>query len=481
MTEVLSRPSAAPEPSRSADSLVRDLTPTRALGDKTGRAPVLTKRTAVANAHSASVWLPLRFVVAGIAALLAGLVWLALRPIILAGYHYSPEVVAVTHLLVLGWIGTVIMGAMYQLVPIALETKLHNERLARWHFLLHVVGFIGMVAMFSVWNLKQVGHFGSTVALGAGLFVYNLARTLACIPCWNVVAAGIAASVGWFSLTILAGLYLASLKCWPQISFFQPIAAMHAHAHLGVLGFFVMMIVAVSYKLVPMFALGEVQNARRATWSLALLNTGVAGVFVTILIGSAWKTAAALVVLGGLALYGWEMAAILRARKRRHLDWGLKYFLTAIALLVPVSGLGLVLAWPGLPATALTVQLETVYGFLALMGVVGLAIVGMLYRIVPFLVWFATYSAAIGRSKVPSLADLYSPTLQGIGFWLYLAGLAATSVAAALGREVGVLIGCGVLLASVLVFVVNMANVLKHLVRPRLEPLILTPAVQGNA
>ena len=39
------------------------------------------------------------------------------------------------------------------------------------------------------------------------------------------------------------------------------------------------------------------------------------------------------VAVSGLAIYGWEMRAILRARKRRTLDWGLKYFLTAIALL----------------------------------------------------------------------------------------------------------------------------------------------------
>ena len=83
------------------------------------------------------------------------------------------------------------------------------------------------------------------------------------------------ASLGWLSLTILAGLYLAAAKRW-SFSPFAPIAQMHAHGHLGALGFFVMMIVAVSYKLVPMFALSEVRSARRAGWSLALLNAGLA-------------------------------------------------------------------------------------------------------------------------------------------------------------------------------------------------------------
>ena len=56
--------------------------------------------------------------------------------------------------------------------------------------------------------MKQVGHFGSVLAIGVGLFVYNLARTLARIPRWNVVAAGIAANrnTNYQDLILKAGL-----------------------------------------------------------------------------------------------------------------------------------------------------------------------------------------------------------------------------------------------------------------------------------
>lgn len=430
------------------------------------------KRIAVADAHAPSAALPLRFMLAGILALVAGSVWLVARPIVLAGYHYSPEVLAATHLFVLGWICSVIMGAMYQLVPVALEVRLHSERLGRWHFVLHVIGYIGMVVMFSLWNMKQVGHFGSLVAIGAGLFVYNLWRTLARVPHWNVLAAGIASALVWLSLTLLAGLFLASAKCWPQINPFPPIAAMHAHAHLGGLGFFVTMIMAVSFKLVPMFTLSEMQNSRRAGWALALLQMGLAGVFVSILVSSSWKAAFACVVLCGLVLYGFEMGAILRARKRRHLDWGIKHFLTALGVLVPVSALGIVLAWPGLPETSRMLQLENVYGFLALYGVVTFAIIGMLYKIVPFLVWYSSYGKAIGRSKAPVLADLNSPSLQAAGYWTFVTGLPLTALAVALGHSDLVRFGCGVLLVSVAAFILNIGKILTHLVRPRLEPLV---------
>jgi hypothetical protein len=430
-----------------------------------------------ASSRNVGLPLPLGFILAGLVSLVTGAVWLIGHPELLASYHYNQEIIALTHLLVLGWICSVVMGTMYQLVPVALETRLHSQRLARWHLIVHLIGFIGMVVMFRHWNLKQVGHFGSVLALGVGFFVYNLGRTLARVPRWNIVATGIAAALGWLSLTILAGLFLASAKCWPQINPFAPIAAMHAHAHLGGVGFFIMLLVSVGYKLVPMFTLSEVQNRRRAAWSLGLLNAGVAGLFITILLEHPGKVMFALLLSAGLAVAGREFLAILRARRRRPFDWALRYFLTAFALLVPTAALGVVLAWPGLPATSLTTQLENVYGFLAFLGVVSFALLGMLYKIVPFLVWYASYSPRIGRSQVPSVAELYSPTLQHLGYWLFLGGIGLTSVASAISHERAVQLGGGFLLMGIMTFVVNLAMVLVHLIRPVQKPLALRPIV----
>jgi hypothetical protein len=353
------------------------------------------------------------------------------------------------------------MGAMYQLVPVALETRLFSERLGRWQFVMHVAGVTGMIWTFWIWNLKQAGHWACLVALGVGLFVYNIARTLAQVPRWNVVAAGIASALVWLSLTILAGSYVVAAKCW-DFSPFVPMAQMHAHAHLGVAGVFLMMIVAVSYKLVPMFLLSEVQKPRRAAWSVGLLNAGVAAVFVTVLFQSRWKPAAAGLLVAGLTVFGLEMGAIVRARKRAQLDWGIRYFVTALQLLAPVCGIGLVLSWPALPLTQITGQLENVYGFLALVAVVSLAILGMLYKIVPFLVWWARYSREVGRKKVPSFAELYSARLQVVGYWLFLAALAGTTAGALMGHERVTQAGCATLAASLTVFAANMLLILRH-------------------
>lgn len=444
----------------------------KVLAAKTAECHVPARKARLADTHAPSVIIPLRFVLTGLLAFFAGVGFLIVRPDILATYHYNQYVISVTHLFVLGFICTIVMGAMYQLVPVALETRLHSERLARWQYVAHTAGFAGMVWMFWKWDMKQVGHFGSLVALGTGWFVYNLARTLRTIPRWNVIAAGIASSLVWLSLTVFAGLYLAASKCW-NFSPFDPIAAMHAHAHLGVVGVFVLLIMTVSFKLVPMFALSEIQSARRAGSAIALVNAGLAGAIVSILCQWPVKLFFGAVIAAGLAIYGLELAAILRARKRRSLDWGLKSFLTAVGLLGPLAVIGIVLAWPGLPVNAFTSQLENVYGFVGIVGMVGFAILGMLCKIVPFLVWYHSYSRHIGSAKVPSLSEMSVPGLQAAGYFTFLTGLVALSAAVLLGSEFGVRTSCILLAASLALFAGNFAVVLSHFLRPRLEPLPL--------
>lgn len=447
------------------------------------------------RATAPSVSLPLRFMLTGLGALIFAVGWIIVKPVILASYHYSQYVIAVTHLVVLGFICTVVMGAMYQLVPVALETKLYSERLAKWQFVLHVSGFAGMVWMFNIWNMKQVGHFGSVLAVGGGLFVYNMARTLWRVPKWSFVATAITAALVWFSFTICVGLSIAAAKCVYEateglattegvkqvvgglrvvagiVSRFDAIGAMHAHAHLGVVGFFVLLIVGVSYRLIPMFMLTEVQSKRRAALSILLLNLGLAGSVVTILLRSPLKLLFAFIVVCGLALLGWELRVMVRARKRLMIDWGLKTFLVAVGMLIPVCLLALVLSWPPLPMNQFFSMLENVYGFLGLFGVVTLAILGMLHKILPFLVWFGVYSPHVGRAQLPLTSHMVSERAQAAGLAAYLAALAIISVAILLENELGVRVGGAFLFASLLCFGWNAAKVCSHFRNPQITPL----------
>ena len=162
---------------------------------------------------------------------------------------------------------------------------------------------------------------------------------------------------------------------------------------------------------------------------------------------------------------------MLRARKRPTLDWGLKTFLVAIWMLIPVSLIALTLSWPRLPLNQLFNQLENLYGFLGLLGVVTLAILGMLHKILPFLVWFGVYSPHVGRAQLPTTAQMVSEHLQVGGLSAYLAGLAIISVGILRESELWVRGGGVVLFASLVMFGLNAAKVLAHFFRPQFKTL----------
>ncbi len=88
-----------------------------------------------------------------------------------------------------------------------------------------------------------------------------------------------------------------------------------------------------------------------------------------------------------------------------------------------VHSFAIILSWPGSADERFHLgQLENAYGFLGLLGFVTLAIIGMLYKIVPFLVWFRWYSGRIGREAVyRRLRKCYSPPAERLGIgsiWL---------------------------------------------------------------
>jgi len=206
-----------------------------------------------------TILLPMSFMLFGMGALLAGMAWLIFEPQALAAFHYAPHTVAVTHLFILGFMLSVVMGATYQLVPVALETKLAHPQLGLHHFWIHATGVIGMVSSFYAWRMGGITAYGTLVFTGMLLFGFNVLATLRTAPRLDAVGGFILSSVLWMFLTMTAGLLIAIHKQFPFLPW-EPLAMLQAHAHLGLIGIFVMIILGVSLKLVPMFALSEIQS-----------------------------------------------------------------------------------------------------------------------------------------------------------------------------------------------------------------------------
>jgi hypothetical protein len=408
--------------------------------------------------------LPLAFMGLALAWLVAATALLVAQPALLSLPHPHPQVVALTHAWALGFFVTVACGAVYQLAPVALGTTLCNERHGWWHFGLHAVGVPGMVYSFWCWDLRLLGHFGFLTALGIVLFAVNTWRTVRHSGRRGTVAWSLMLAAGWLLTTVLVGLLMAANRFWSFIPI-DPVALLRAHAHLGLVGFFVTLLQGVGFQLVPMFTLGEVRDWRLANIGLGLAQGGLLGLAPALV----WHLGP-LALLGALAIAaGMICSAVglkraLATRKKRAFDPGTQAFLRGGVGVCAGSLAGIALAFPGSPWGSASGGFNAmVYAILGLVGGLLPCIAGMMCKIVPFLTWMRAYGPRVGRGPTPSAGALTHPRIERWGLALQGIAVVPLLVGAWTLSELWLRIGTCLLAAGVALFVADMLGVLKHL------------------
>jgi len=74
-------------------------------------------------------------------------------------------------------------------------------------------------------------------------------------------------------------------------------------------------------------------------------------------------------------------------------------------------------------------------GWILFIGYVTFVILGHLYKIVPFLVWYQRFSPLIGKQKVPMLADMVPVKSAKFQFFFTTTGLIVGAVALFMGSN----------------------------------------------
>ena len=403
--------------------------------------------------------LPLAYLLCAAAAFVVGsfgVAWLAPE---LAGHYYHPRLLALTHTVTLGWITLAIMGASYQLIPVVLEHPIWSERLAGWQLAILGIAVLGMIAHFLLGTWPGLVAAAGLLTSGVTLHLLNVILSVRGLAQWSLTARLVMIGYAGLVATTLFGSALAVNHIRPFLptEFF---ATLHAHVQLALLGWVTPMILGVAARVYPMFLLAPAPrpwSSRCQLWGVAL---GMPSVVVGLLADAPRLLAvgAGAVATAAVAHAVWvlEMA---RARKRPRLDWGLRFTLTATSFLMPAVLLGLALATDVLsgPRVALA------YAVLVLGGWVSLTIVGMMLKIVPFLVWYRAYAPRAGRERVPTLLEISSPRLEGLAYVLLTGGTALLTVAVLVGdpawiRAAGLGVGLGAL-----AFATALGRVLGHL------------------
>ena len=119
----------------------------------------------------------LYFAVAHVAFALACLA-VALDPRGVSGFFYHSRMLAIVHLVTLGWITASILGSLYVVGPVALRVWIPATWLDYTAFALVLIGIVGMVAHFWLQEYGGMAWSAMTVGLGIILVGVHVARRL---------------------------------------------------------------------------------------------------------------------------------------------------------------------------------------------------------------------------------------------------------------------------------------------------------------
>ncbi len=406
--------------------------------------------------------LPLRYMVAALVfAVLAFGFAAAYAPSFLEAVFLTPHLLAVTHLTALGWLTMVAMGALYQFVPVVLDVGVFSERLGKVQFYAYLAGVAGLAYDMGAGRMQTLAWPAGALVLAIGLFLYNMARTLARVERWPLTGWYILAALASLGLVVAAGFTLALNLTLGFVPLSQ-LAFVEAHAHLAALGWLGLLVIGVSYKLTPMFALSHpFEEWRLGRAVFTLLTGGVAALFTTLVLrlGRGPLLGCWVIIAAGVSLYAWDYATMLRVRRRRPIDLTQQHNIAGVACLTLATLLGLALVLT--PADAeVHPRLQLAYAVIALGGWLGLTTLGQLYKIVPFLVWTHRFAPRTGKEKVPLLKDLYPQRLAHAGFVALLLGLVLAVAGIVTGLRPGVEAGFALAGGGIAIAAANLIQVM---------------------
>jgi hypothetical protein len=365
----------------------------------------------------------------------------------------------------LAFLTTAVLGAAHQFGPVVGRRPLRSVAVAR-------VTLVGMVATacllptgFALGPEALVAAGGITGAGAVALAAWNLSGPLTSRD-GGVPLAGLRLAIGFLVATVAFGLVYAFDR---QTGWFPLLPnRVLAHAHLGLVGWLGLTYVAVAEKLWPMFLLSHRPRPRAGAWAVGLLAVGVPVMATGLLL--AVRT---LVWLGGVAAAAGltchlaSLAAAVRHR-RRALELLHGFLFASAAFLLTAIVLG---AAAGLGDVSPSARSRLVAAEIAaLVGWVGLAVVGHSHKIVPFIVYTALRTRGIttAPSGRPLLfGDLFHHGAARATLATAVAGFAAAVVGILAAAPAVVAAGGGALALTGALATINLAAGPRRAIRHR--------------
>jgi len=367
---------------------------------------------------------PLFGVAAAVGLMVAG-------PALLHG-RWSNTTLGVTHLLTLGFLAMTMFGALMQLLPVLAGSPVRHARIAS--LVLHALLTGGALLLgFGLWLdqglMLRLAVPALALAFGGLIAVAGYSLVRAPAKHASVRAMGFALAALFFAAIIgllLAAGHAGQTQHWPR-------SLTDVHLAWALVGWVALLVVGVSYQVVPMFQMTPEYPAFMMRWLVPVT-------FITLILWSASRLAKGyiggygdvvsvvleLVVVVGLVAYAVMTLALQAKRRRRLSDTTRSYWRLGMLSLIVCGALWLIgRLWPAL---AVDPRYAMALGVLYLLGFAVSVISGMLHKIVPFLVWLHLQRLRTRRRdggnpvSVPNMKEIIPEVRIRQQFRLYVAG-----------------------------------------------------------
>lgn len=349
---------------------------------------------------------------------------LALTPETLAGFFYHSRILAVVHLVTLGWISGSILGALYLIAPMAFRMQLPARRLDYAAFALFVIGVMGMTSHFWLNTYNGMVWSALTVIASFLIFIARLVPPLlaAKLPAAIKLHIGLA----FFNILVagVVGALLGIEKLMINVLPGQQLTNVYAHAHLAALGWATMMVIGAGYRLFPMFLPAAMPAGRRLYVSAILLEVGALGLFATLMLQSPGSILFAALSIAGLLAFALQVVWMTRhprptPKAMQRPDFGMLHNMQSLVYLglSVVLGLALLIA----PPLEWKLRAAAAYGVLGLVGFLSQMVVGMSARLWPMFSWTHSFVGSGFAVPPPTPHVMPDRRLQAVTFLLWVA------------------------------------------------------------
>ncbi len=424
------------------------------------------------NAPSPKVVVP--HYAAGVLFFLVAAVLILIKSESVTQFYFGPDILAVTHLLVLGWITLIIFGALYQLIPVVMEVKLKSELLAHISLYSMILGVLMLSHTFMTsyisgnWEFYTAAVF---IGLSVVLFAVNVVLTALKTKQKTVENLFIVTSGAWLLLTILLGIFipLNTAEGWLPKS---NLILLKVHMHIGVLGWFLTLVTGVASKLLPMFFIAHKLKIKFLKASYIGINLGLILLAVALYsenFGALFYTAIVLTATGFGLFIRYNFDAF-KARLRKKLDIGMRITVWAFAFLGIALVAGILSAVNLEVLSSVSNSLKMVYGSSLILGFLTSLIFGQMYKTLPFIVWLKLYQDKVGKFKTPMPAAMYSELVAKLHFYTHLSAMFMLFGGMLSGMVILTQIGAVLLVATALLFGFNTLRIIFH--KQKLEAII---------